>query len=53
MPATFSSGQDMFAVFYEQGLCAVLGGEKKQEEEGGTASLCHQSNFWDRLEIGK
>lgn len=31
----------MFAVFYELGLCASLGGEEKQGGEGGRASLCH------------
>lgn len=54
VPTAFFSGRDMFAVFYELGLCASLEGEEKQGGgEGGTALLCHQSNFWSRLQIEK
>lgn len=49
----FFSVTDMFSVFYDQGLCASLGGEEKQGGEGGTALLCHHSNFWNRLELEK
>lgn len=52
VPAASFSGRGTLAVFYELSLCASLGGEEKQGGDG-TALLCHQSNFWNRLEIEK